>query len=223
MELYQSVNVVSPSVGRRGPYWLKLIVIAWLIQGPVSLRTQAQAPQVLIYQLVPVDGESGDIVYTAVVPVTGASRTQLYNRAQRFLAHTLHAGSLVPMAHGAKHHINRCGIITLPHAQVGSSPPQDYRVTIELRVKAGRYRYRLSQFRAHPDSVGHGLPIRELYRCDQQTYDYSELMAQQLRAWNRSVKAYLGQLHKYMTDRQEADYYRPLQTNHSPKRHANKD
>ncbi|WP_157816209.1 DUF4468 domain-containing protein [Spirosoma pollinicola] len=181
-----------------------------MIQGPVNLYAQAQTYQSFIYQLVPIDGESGDIVYLAVVPVRGASRTQLYNRAHHFMTHTLRTGSLLPMAHGAKHHINRCGIITLQHAQAGSTTPQDYRVTVELRVKAGRYRYRLSQFRAQRDSVGHGLPIRELYQCDKKTYAYDESTAQQLRTWDRSVKAYLGQLHKYMTDSQETDYYRPL-------------
>jgi hypothetical protein len=210
MELYRSVKLVLQSIGQYGPHWLSLIALAGLIQGPVNLYAQAQTSQSFIYQLVPIDGESGDIIYLAVVPVRGASKTQLYNRAQHFMAHTLHTGSLLPMAHGAKHHINRCGIITLQHAQAGSSTPQDYRVTIELRVKAGRYQYRLSQFRAQPDSVGHGLPIRELYRCDTKTYDYDKSTAQQLRAWDRSVKAYLGQLHKYMTDSQEAEYYKPL-------------
>lgn len=210
MALYQSVNVVSQSLSRCWPHWLKLVAVVWLIQGPVHLPTLAQVPQSFIYQLVPIDGESGDIVYTAVVPVRGVSRTQLYNRAQHFMAYTLHPGSLLPIDHGAKHHINRCGIITLQHAILGSSTPQDYRVTIELRVKAGRYRYRLSQFRAHPDSVSYGLPIRELYRCDKKTYDYGESTAQQLRAWNRSVKAYLGQLQAYMSDQQEPDYYKPL-------------
>ncbi|RYF67015.1 MAG: DUF4468 domain-containing protein [Cytophagaceae bacterium] len=210
MEFYQLVKLVFQSVGQCWPHWLKLMAIAWLIQGPVHLYAQAQSPRSFIYQLVPIDGESGDIVYTAVVLVRGASRTQLYNRAQHFMAHTLHTGSLSPMDHGAKHHINRCGIITLQHALVGSSTPQDYRVTIEVRVKAGRYRYRLSQFRAQPDSVGLGLPIRELYQCDQKTYDYGTSTAQLLRAWNRSVKAYLSQLHKYMSDSQEAEYYKPL-------------
>ncbi|RYF78674.1 MAG: DUF4468 domain-containing protein [Cytophagaceae bacterium] len=210
MELYLSVKAVFHSLARDGPHWLKFIAIAWLIQGPGGLCTHAQPFQSFIYQLVPIDGESGDIVYLATVPVTGSSRTQLYNRAQRFMAHTLRTGSLLPMAHGAKHHINRCGIITLQHAQTGSTTPQDYRVTVELRVKAGRYRYRLSQFRAQRDSVGHGLPIRELYECNKKTYVYDESTAQQLRTWDRSVKAYLGQLHKYMTDSQETDYYRPL-------------
>jgi len=169
----------------------------------------AQTPQPFIYELVPIDGESGDVVYTAVIPVVGASTTQLYNRAHRFLAQTVQAGSLLPMAHPAKHHISQCGIITLPHQQADQSNPQNYRVTIELTVKAGKYRYRLSQFRAHPDSLGHGLPIRELYRCDKQTYSYTELTAQQLRAWDHSVKVYLSKLQEYMVGRQADEYYKP--------------
>ena len=209
MALYLSVNVVAQVAGRCWPHWLKFIALAWLIQGPVSICSWAQAPQTSIYPLVPIDSESGDIVYMAVVPVAGASTTQLYNRAHRFLAHTLHTGSLLPMAHGSKHHISQCGIITLQSPQAGASQAQDYRVTIELTVKAGRYRYRLSQFRAYPDSVGNGLPIRDLYRYDNQSYDYAKSTAQQLRAWDRSVKAYLSQLQEYMLGRQE-EYYKPM-------------
>lgn len=210
MELNPFFNSVSQFSTRFYSHWLRLLGVAWLILLLTSPCVWAQAAQPFIYELVPIDGESGDIVYMAVVPVRGASRTQLYNRAQHFIAHTLHTGSLLPMAHGPKHHINQCGIITLQHAQVDSSTPQDYRVTIELRVKAGRYRYRLSQFRAHPDSVGQGLPIRELYPCNKQTYDYDASTAQLLRAWDRSVKAYLSQLHKYMSDHPETEYYKPL-------------
>lgn len=113
MELYRLVKLVLRSIGRCWPNWLNLIALAGLIQRPVNLYAQAQTAQSFIYQLVSIDGESGDIIYLAVVPVRGASKTQLYNRAQHFMAHTLHIGSLLPMVHGAKHHINRCGIITL--------------------------------------------------------------------------------------------------------------
>ncbi|SFF36395.1 hypothetical protein SAMN05216167_15510 [Spirosoma endophyticum] len=105
MERILSVKAVSLYVRRFCPYWLKFIVLGWLLQGPGSLYSWAQSPQSFIYQLVPIEGESGDIVYTDVVPVAGASHIQLYNRAHSFLDRTLQAGSLLPITHGSKHHI----------------------------------------------------------------------------------------------------------------------
>ena len=209
MERILSVKAVSLYVGRFCPYWLKFIVLGWLLQGPGSPYSWAQSPQSFIYQLVPIEGESGDIVYTDVVPVAGASPIQLYNRAHSFLDRTLQAGSLLPITHGSKHHISRCGIVTLDHTQANRRRRQAYRVTIDVKVKAGQYRYRLSQFRALPDSLG-GLSIRDLYRCDTKTYEYADSVAQQLRAWDRSVKTYLSQLQEYMAGRQEVEATKPL-------------
>ena len=210
MEINPFFNPVRHSSRRFYVHWLRLLGLAWLIQILISPCGWAQPPQPFINELVPIDGESGDVVYMAVVAVGGASTTQLYNRAHHFLAQTVHVGSLLPIAHPSKHHISQCGIITLPHRQSGQSKPQDYRVTIELTVKAGKYRYRLSQFRAHPDSVGNGLPIREMYLYDKQRYGYGESTVQQLRAWDRSVRTYLSQLHEYMLGSHRAEYDKPL-------------
>lgn len=158
----------------------------------------AQNQSVLINELVPIDGESGDIVYSDRVAVAGASVTSLYNRAHRFLAYTLHPGSLVPMAHGAKNHLSQCGIISLLEAKAGHPSARDYRVTVEIKVKAGRYRYRLSQFRAHPHGGGPGVAIRDLYPCDRRTFSYTAVQAQPLQVWHRSVQAYLAQLQRHM-------------------------
>ena len=209
MELNPFFHSISQSSRRLHSAWLRLIGLAWLLQALTSSGGWAQPPHPFIHELVPLDSESGDVVYMAVVPVAGASTTQLYNRAHRFLDRTLQAGSLLPITHGSKHHISRCGIVTLDHTQANRRRRQAYRVTIEVKVKAGQYRYRLSQFRARPDSLG-GLSIRDLYRCDTKTYEYADSVAQQLRAWDRSVKAYLSQLQEYMAGRQEVEATKPL-------------
>ena len=173
-------------------------LISCLLSLLTSFLAQGQPQSWLITDLVPIDGESGDIVYADHVRVAGASASSLYNRAHRFLVHTLQAGSLRPMAHGAKHQLSQCGIVSLVSSRASQPVSQDYRLTVEIRVKAGRYRYRLSQFRAHPHRAGAGVAIRDLYPCDQRTYSYSATQAQAVRAWHGSVQGYIGQLQRYM-------------------------
>ena len=194
--------MVSRPLRHRLPAALKRVMTLVLMASPgawlASQPARAQAPSVLINELVPIEGESGDIVYFDRVAVGGASVVSLYNRAHRFLAHSLHPGSLLPMAHPSKHHLSQCGIISLVSGTASQPVSQDYRVTVELWVKAGQYRYRLSQFRARPHTEGSGISIRDLYPCDQRGHSYSARQAQVVRAWHRSVQAFIGQLHRHM-------------------------
>ena len=132
------------------------------------------------------------------VSVAGVTISLLYNRAHRFRAHTLQPGSLVPMGHPARNHLRQCGIISLEETWAGRLVRQEYRVTVKIRIKAGRYRYRLSQFRVYPRVTDPGRALRDLYPCDQLTYSYTAAQAQPLRAWHRGVQAYIARLHRRM-------------------------
>lgn len=84
------------------------------------------------------------------------------------------------------------GILTLNVVTSDSSRPQNYRVTLEIKVSEGRYRYQFSQFSAFPDSSPGNIPIREVYPSKKRTFDIDEQPARALQSWNKSVRAYIA-------------------------------
>lgn len=169
----------------------------------------AQPRQALINELVPVDGQSGDIVYTALVPVGSVPVAILADRAQHFLSRYLHPRPTWATAYGARYKIRQQGIIHLTEWRAGIDTVQAYWVTLELTLKAGRYRYCLSQFRAYADSAGPGIsiPIRQLYPCDRRTYSYQGRRLDDLLAWDRGVRTYVALLLQAMRGQSKTDAY----------------
>lgn len=84
------------------------------------------------------------------------------------------------------------GILTLNVVTSDSSKPQDYRVTLEIKVSEGWYRYQFSQFSAFPDSTRGNIPIREVYPSKKRTFDIDEQPARALQSWDKSVRAYMA-------------------------------
>ncbi|GAB2562314.1 hypothetical protein [Spirosoma aerophilum] len=152
----------------------------------------------IISDLVPIDSQSGDVVYQGTGQVRGASTVDLYTRAQAYFKKTLRPGSNVDLPHHSKRIVRAGGILTLNVLISGAVQPQAYRVSLEVKVREGRYRYEFSRFAAQPDSVRGNLPIRDLYPSAKRTVDIDEQSARTLQSWDRSVRAYIAGFKHYM-------------------------
>ncbi|ADB42744.1 hypothetical protein [Spirosoma linguale] len=152
----------------------------------------------IISDLVPIDSQSGDVVYQGRGHARGASTVDLYSRAQAYFKKTLRPGSVVDLPHHSKRIVRESGILTLNVWTAGAVQPQSYRVSIEVKVQEGRYRYEFSRFAAQPDSVRGNLPIRALYPSAKRTFDMDEQSARTLQSWDRSVRAYIAGFKHYM-------------------------
>lgn len=158
-----------------------------------------QFSQYIISDLVPIDSQSGDVVYMGVGRVKGASANDLFSRAQSYFSTTIRPGSAVILSRRSKRIVRERGIITLTVLRAGVVQAQAYRVTMEVKVSEGKYRYEFSRFAAQPDSVPGNIPIRDLYPPNKRSLDIDPQTARTLQSWDRSVRAYIKGFTQYMS------------------------
>lgn len=175
------------------------IALFYMLMQVVGNPACGQQLHYLISDLVPIDSQTGDVVYVGVGRVKGASATDLFARAKTYFGTTVQPGSLVNVSRQSNRILRQRGILLLTVLIDGVVQPQAYRVMMEVKVTEGRYRYELSQFTARPDSVRGNLTIRELYPSNKRTFDIDEQPARALQSWDRSVRTYIAKFKQYMS------------------------
>lgn len=162
----------------------------------------AQKISYTLNQLVPIDSVNGEIIYSGVVEVQGATATDLYSRAKTYFLKTFNNSNAVVEVDEKDSRVAGKGIFLLATSRKTGyfSPPQEYVATIEIRVKDGRYRYEFSQFMAHlPGITTRDIPILTVFKQYGRTLN--ERAADQIRVWDEGVLAQIAQLNKYMTSK----------------------
>lgn len=162
----------------------------------------AQKKTYTISELVPIDSTSGDVVYQGVVQVEGATAADLYSRAKTFYLKTFNNSNAVIQADEPGKRVGGKGYIMLKQKESGLFSQGEYKVTMDIQVKDGRYRYEFSQFAIHTSSMYGDVPIMKAYSMNSK--GFNERQAEKIRYWNNSVLAFVAELNSYMIGKSSA-------------------
>jgi hypothetical protein len=178
-------------------YFLLLIIF------PATCLAQKQT--YTLGQILPLDSTSGDVTYKGVIEVPNATASELYSRAKTYYLKSFKNANSVIQADVKDVQVSGKGVLLLSTSRKSGlfSQPEQFPVTIEIRVKDGRYRYEFSQFAIRTRYPAmNDMPLMPVF---QKAYGktFSEKQADQLRVWNEGVEAEIANLKKYMSSKSD--------------------
>ena len=158
----------------------------------------AQKQTYTIDEFVPIDSVTHDIAYSGVVDVQGASAAELYARAKVYYLKTFNNSNAVIQIDEKDKQVSGKGVLMLlANRNKGLFGGQlvSYPVTLEIRVKDGRYRYELSQF-----MLQSGLRIFPLLSLWKSVYGIklSERQVDEFRVFDEGVIVQIKKLRDFM-------------------------
>ena len=151
-------------VGRVGTRWavLKKRDTEYLVRTrDLPAASQHAVITALLLPSLPLDTATGRLVYTEVVPVPGASQTELYARAQLWFADTFGAvKDVVQVADKDAGVLQGTAFYPLPLGEPGAQSLVRLWYTVKVVVKEGRYKYEFTDLRlqAYPAAPTYEYP-----------------------------------------------------------------
>ncbi|WP_375436670.1 DUF4468 domain-containing protein [uncultured Hymenobacter sp.] len=181
---------------------MKKFYLSALLLFALAGSATAQKTKYAGYDRLPKDSTTHKVVYTAVVPVAGASKDELYNRGREWFARTFNdANRVLRMDDRTAGTLIGSGIITQPALEAFSSG-NNYHFNLAVYVKDGRFKYELTDIEQKFRLGGKGQEFSNPLEF-WATHKINKLNNHELEDADERIKALLASLEKAMAAKLE--------------------